>query len=305
VGNAGRSSRRHRIAGERAARLRTRAWCGSAERSAFRFSAETAMAQVTQAPAKTMAQISAKTLRKDQWWRQPAINGIFLGLAVIYLTWASLVNKDYYAAPYISPLYSPCLATTCTPGAGFHWIPWLSALTPAIIIIGGPMGFRFTCYYYRKAYYRAFWQAPAACAVREPHSKYTGETRIPLILQNLHRYFFYIALIFNLILTADVVFAFRNAGGQWGHMGLGTLVLIANAGLLWLYSLSCHACRHITGGRLKHFSKHPVRYKAWTLVSKLNAKHMQLAWISLGFVLVTDLYIRLVAAGVFADPRFF
>ena len=62
-------------------------------------------------------------------------------------------------------------------------------------------------------------------------------------------------------------------------MGLGTLVLLVNAALLWLYSLSCHACRHATGGRLKHFSKHPVRYWMWTQVSKLNAKHMQFAWI--------------------------
>ena len=263
------------------------------------------MTQVTQAPVKTRAQITATTLRRDQWWRQPAVTGGFLAIAVIYLTWASLVNKDYYAAPYISPLYSPCLATTCVKGSGFHWIPWLSWLAPAVIIIGGPTGFRLTCYYYRKAYYRAFWQAPTACAVREPHAKYTGETRLPLILQNLHRYFFYIALIFNVILTIDAVLGFRNAAGQWGHMGLGTLVLIGNAGLLWLYSLSCHACRHITGGRLKHFSKHPIRYKAWTLVSRLNSKHMQLAWISLGWVLVTDLYIRLVASGAFADPRFF
>jgi hypothetical protein len=263
------------------------------------------MTQVTQAPDKTRAQIASKTLRKDDWWRQPAITAAFLGIVVIYLTWASLVNADYFWKPYISPLYSPCLATNCTPGAGFHWIPWLSALTPAIIIIGGPMGFRFTCYYYRKAYYRAFWQSPAACGVREPHAKYTGETRLPLILQNVHRYFFYIALIFNVVLTADAVFAFRNHAGQWGHMGLGTLVLIVNAALLWLYSLSCHACRHITGGRLKHFSKHPVRYKAWTLVSKLNAKHMQFAWISLGFVLFTDLYIRLVASGTITDLRFF
>jgi hypothetical protein len=88
-------------------------------------------------------------------------------------------------------------------------------------------------------------------------------------------------------------------------MGLGTLVLIANAVLLWLYSLSCHACRHVTGGRLKHFSKHPVRYWMWTQVSRLNAKHMQLAWISLAWVLITDLYIRLVASGAFSDPRFF
>ncbi len=263
------------------------------------------MTQVTQAPAKTRAQIESKTLRRDNWRRQPAINAIGLGVVVVYLTWASLVNADYFWKPYISPLYSPCLATTCTPGAGLHWIPWVAWLTPAIIIIGGPMGFRFTCYYYRKAYYRSFWRAPEACAVREPHARYTGETRAPLILQNVHRYFFFIALAFNVILTADAVLAFQNHRGQWGHMGLGTLVLIVNAALLWIYSLSCHACRHITGGRLKHFSKHPVRYRAWTLVSKLNTRHMQYAWVSLFWVLFTDLYIRLVASGAITDPRFF
>ena len=84
-------------------------------------------------------------------------------------------------------------------------------------------------------------------------------------------------------------------------MGLGTLVLLANATLLWLYSLSCHSCRHIVGGRLNHFSAHPLRYRAWTLVSRLNARHMQLAWISLVGVALTDLYVRLLATG--ADHR--
>ena len=114
-----------------------------------------------------------------------------------------------------------------------------------------------------------------------------------------------IAIVFNVILSIDAVTAFRNHSAQWGHMGLGTLILLANATLLWLYSLSCHACRHAVGGRLKHFSKHPVRYWMWTQVSKLNAKHMQFAWISLGWVLFTDLYIRLVASGAISDPRFF
>ncbi len=209
---------------------------------------------------------------------------------------------------YLTPFYSPCVSGECVPGSSAlgHWWPAIPPIIPyAAVALIFVLGFRTTCYYYRRAYYRAFWRSPAACAVREPHAKYTGETRIPLILQNLHRYFFYIALAFNVILTADAVVAFKNAQGQWGHMSLGTLVLLGNAALLWLYSLSCHACRHITGGRLKHFSKHPVRYKAWTLVSKLNAKHMEFAWVSLGFVCLTDLYIRLVAAGVFKNPTFF
>jgi hypothetical protein len=75
--------------------------------------------------------------------------------------------------------------------------------------------------------------------------------------------------------------------------------------LLWGYTLGCHSCRHITGGRLKNFSKHPVRYWFWTKVSQLNGRHMQLAWITLGTLMLTDLYILLVASGAFPDPRIF
>ena len=259
------------------------------------------MTQVTQGPAKTRAQIQAKTLRTDPWYRSPRVTATGLTIIVLYLLFASFANTDYIFGSYISPLYSPCLATTCTPSdSSFFLVPWLTWLTPAIIIIGGPLGFRFTCYYYRKAYYRAFWRSPAACAVAEPHARYRGESRLPLIIQNVHRYFFWIAIAFNIFLTYDAVVAFKNPyTGAWGHFGVGTLMLVVNAILLWIYSVSCHACRHITGGRLKHFSKHPVRYKAWTVVSRLNNYHMQFAWVSLTWVTLTDLYIRLAAAGVF------
>ena len=98
---------------------------------------------------------------------------------------------------------------------------------------------------------------------------------------------------------------FRNPAGQWGHMGVGTLVLLINAALLWLYTASCHSCRHIMGGKLKHFSKHPLRYKGWTLVSKLNHKHMLFAWVSLFGVALADAYVALVANGTFSNPTFF
>src|SRR3984893_5974469 len=262
------------------------------------------MTQTPVAPNRTRAQIKESTLRRDHWWRQPAINAAALGVVVIYLTWASLINSDYFWKPYISPLYSPCLATTCVKGSGFDWIPWLTWLTPAIIIIGGPMGVPLTCYYYRRAYYRAFWRAPAACAVREPHATYTGETRFPLIMQNLHRYFFYLVILISILNTYDLAEAFRGPDGNFG-LGLGTLIMLVNVVLLWAYTLSCHSCRHITGGRLRNFSKHPVRYWAWTKISWLNARHMQLAWVTLGTLMLTDLYILLVASGAFSDPRIF
>jgi hypothetical protein len=254
------------------------------------------------------AKIPQPTLRTDRYWVAPLITFVVFLAFIAYATFRAFQNDYYYAAPYISPFYSPCIANNCVPmpGAGeVHFIgPWWG-LSPALLILIVPLGFRMTCYYYRKAYYRAFWQSPTACAVAEPHEKYSGETRFPLIFQNAHRYFFALASIFNVILTWDAILGFRDASGAWGHMGLGTLVLLANATLLWLYTASCHSCRHIMGGKLKHFSKHPVRYKAWQLVSRLNGRHMQLAWVSLFGVAFADLYVWLVAAGVFSDPRFF
>jgi hypothetical protein len=156
-----------------------------------------------------------------------------------------------------------------------------------------------TCYYYRKAYYRAFWLSPPACAVAEPHKTYTGETRFPLVAQNVHRYAWYFAVVFAGILTWDAVLGF-DFGGSFG-IGVGSAVLLVNAALIWGYTLGCHSCRHITAGRINSFSKHPVRYKFWGFVSKLNGKHMQWAWASLVWVAVSDLYIRLVANGTFHD----
>ena len=99
--------------------------------------------------------------------------------------------------------------------------------------------------------------------------------------------------------------AFREEHENWGHMGLGTVFFLINMVLIWLYTLSCHSCRHTVGGRLRHFSKHPIRYRVWTLVSKLNVQHAQYAWVSLFSVALIDLYIYLLATGAFDDPRFF
>ncbi|MFF3936489.1 hypothetical protein [Streptomyces phaeofaciens] len=254
------------------------------------------------------AAIAASHLRTDRWWLAPAATAAGLLAFIVYSTWRAFANADYYAAPYVSPFYSPCLAENCDtmragPNAELFGGWW--GISPAIIILIFPLGFRLTCYYYRKAYYRSFWASPPACAVAEPHAKYTGETRFPLILQNIHRYFFYAAIVVAGILTYDTVLAFRDEHYNWGHMGLGTLVFLVNITLIWAYTISCHSCRHIVGGKLKHFSRHPVRYRAWQFVGRLNARHMLLAWASLVSVALADFYVYLLASGVFDDPRFF
>lgn len=256
-------------------------------------------------PAPRRAAIAARHLRTDRWWLQPLITVVVLLSFVVYSTFRAFQNAYYFAEPYISPFYSPCITTGCEGDTFPEFFTGPSFISPAIYILVIPLGLRATCYYYRKAYYRSFWLSPPACAVGEPHKRYTGESRPPLLIQNLHRYALYGALVFNVILTYDAILGFRDETGEWGHMGLGTLILLANAGLLWLYSLSCHSCRHIVGGRLNHFSKHPLRYKLWTQVSRLNGSHAKFAWLSLFSVAIADAYVFLLATGTIDDLRFF
>jgi len=250
----------------------------------------------------TRARIGAKTLRSDRWWLAPLATFTVFSAFVAYATFRAFWGHDYFAEPYLSPFYSPCLGD-CVEGASDFGQPFAGfPLSAALIILIFPLGFRLTCYYYRKAYYRSFWLSPPACAVAEPRARYTGETRLPLILQNVHRYFFYAALVISVINSYDAIVAFHSPGGF--GFGLGNVILVVNVILLWIYTLSCHSCRHVTGGRLKHFSKHPVRYRIWTFISKLNTRHMQFAWITLGTLIITDCYIMLVASGTISDLRF-
>ena len=239
----------------------------------------------------------------------PLVTATVLGAFVLYTTVRLFMRDHYWVGEYqyLTPLYSPCLSDSCAPGSSHFGTPLPAfplALPLAIMIFPILAGFRASCYYYRKAGYRAFLLSPPGCAVAEPAKKYTGETRFPLVLQNLHRYFFYLASALLLINTYDAVLAFFPADGGFG-VGLGSIILLVNVTMLWLYSLSCHACRHIFGGRLKHFSKHPLQYWFWTKLSTLNGRHMQFAWTSLITVMLTDFYIVAVSAGWVADLRLF
>jgi hypothetical protein len=255
--------------------------------------------------------IAAAHLRKDAWWALPVTVVIVLGSFIIYSTWAAFQNAHYYAAPYLSPFYSPCLTRSCahpTFGAGMPdvWLPIIGIVSPALLILGGPGLFRLTCYYYRKAYYRSFWLSPAACAVRDAGSGYTGETRFPLILQNFHRYTWYVAIFFIVVLAWDALLAFRfpapDGTTRFG-IGVGTLVMWINVILLAGYTFSCHSCRHVCGGHINEFSKAPTRYALWRGITRLNERHPMFAWLSLFSVGLTDLYIRLVSMGVIRDLR--
>ena len=171
-----------------------------------------------------------------------------------------------------------------------------------------PAGFRLTCYYYRGAYYKAFWGDPPACAVGEPRKSYRGEEKLPLIIQNVHRYFLYLALLFIVFLSLDVWKALWWEAPSGGHelgVGVGTLVLALNTVLLGGYTLGCHSLRHLVGGRKDEISKSPVQHGCYRCVSALNRKHMLWAWCSLFSVGLSDVYVRLCSMGILTDVRIF
>ncbi len=243
-----------------------------------------------------------ETTRRDRWWIQPALVFAALSAFIVYSTWAAFQGEYYTSGPYLSPFYSPVLFGD-PPHALFGgkpsvWPGWL-LFSPALLILWAPAGFRVTCYYYRGAYYKAFWADPPACAVGEPRKGYIGESGWPLKIQNIHRYFLYLALLFLVFLAWDAVRAFWF-DGHFG-IGVGSLVLTLNVVLLSSYTLGCHSFRHLVGGRLNRISESPVCYKAYQCSSALNRRHQLFAWASLFMVGFSDLYVRMCAMGIWRD----
>jgi hypothetical protein len=251
-----------------------------------------------------------ETMRRDRWWVQPAIVLTILSSFIVYATWAAFQGRHYAYGPYLSPFYSPELFGD-SPHAWFgprpEWWPGWLVFSPALLILPFPGLFRVTCYYYRGAYYKAFWADPPACAVGEPRQRYRGEAAFPLIVQNIHRYFLYVALVFLAVLTYDVYQALWFTDPATGRtefgIGVGTLVLAANVTLLAGYTLGCHSMRHVVGGYLDRLSRSPVRQRAYDCSSCLNRAHMRWAWTSLFSVAFADLYVRLCSMGVWSDWR--
>ena len=251
-----------------------------------------------------------ETTRPDAWWVQPL--AVFAGLSafIVYSTWAAFQGTHYHFGPYLSPFYSPEIFGD-SPHALFGpkpgwWPSWLP-FSPALLILWIPAGFRTTCYYYRGAYYKSFWADPPSCAVGEPRKTYLGENSLPLILQNIHRYFLYLALLFILLLAHDVWKAlwFADAAGKTSFgIGVGTLVLAVNVCLLGGYTFGCHSLRHLVGGGHDELSCAPTCQNAWRCVSSLNRRHQLWAWMSLFWVGFSDAYVRLCAMGVWHDVRF-
>ena len=275
------------------------------------------------------------TNRVDAWWVEPLATALGLVLFFGYLTLRAFNGTHVWFPPYISPAVAPPLFTPVSgyPGAvpvDHAWLgafpPWWPSFvpeSPAFFLPALMIGFRFTCYYYRGAYYKAFLLTPPSCAVRGPRRHYRGET-VLFLFQNLHRYTLYCALFMLVCLWWEAAAAFV-LDGRFG-IGLGTVMMVVNAALLSAYALGCHSWRHLIGGRADCFScgrarrspprtrtarsvwqtgLTPVRYSAryglWKGSSWLNGKHMLFAWCSLVWVALTDAYIYLLSTGAIRD----
>ena len=250
-----------------------------------------------------------QTMRRDAWWAQPLLTFTVLGAFVVYATWAAFQGEHYEFGPYLSPFYSPLLF-----GEGPHswfgpkpgWWPAALPFSAALLILWAPGGFRFTCYYYRGAYYKAFWADPPSCAVGEPRKNYLGERSFPLILQNIHRYFLYLAI---LSCSSWPTTSGRRCGSPTRRGRRRSASASArssspsNTVLLSCYTLGCHSFRHLVGGVLDQFSRHPARLKLYDAANCLNCRHMKFAWASLFSVALADLYVRLCSMGVLTDWR--
>ena len=265
---------------------------------------------VSTAPVRLTVRRFGETTRQDAWWIQPLV--VFLGLStfLVYSTWAAFQNSHYTYGPYLSPFYSPVLFGDA-PHAWFgpkpaSWPGWLP-FSPALLILPIPGLFRLTCYYYRGAYYKAFWMDPPSCTVGEPRKSYWGEQSFPLVMQNAHRYMLFMSLAVLVILWYDAVTAFwfadpATGAGHFG-IGVGSLVLTANCVLLSSYLFGCHTLRHVVGGCVDQLSKAPLGLTCYSCVIGLNRRHMFWAWCSLVSVGFSDLYVRLCSMGVWSDVR--
>jgi hypothetical protein len=230
------------------------------------------------------------TQRQDAWWASWLGTAGGLGLLGLYAFFSAEMGLGKWG-PYLSPFYSPeCLQLHFL--AKYH-------LPIAVIPLASIIAFRGTCYYYRKAYYRAFFADPAGCAVGEARNEYAGETKWPWLVQNFHRYFMYLATLCLIVLWWDTLCAFFP--GLQGHpeygkfnFGLGSIVMLLDVVLLTGYTLGCHSLRHLIGGKNDCMSCAPSRYAGWKSATKFNEKHMQWAWASLFFVC----YIRLGGLGI-------
>ena len=135
--------------------------------------------------------------------------------------------------------------------------------------------FRLTCYYYRGAYYKAFWADPPACTVGEPRSTYLGERSFRSSCRTCIATSLYLALLFILVLAHDVWKAMwftdpatgqRSRSDRRRHAGAGGECCSASRLHFWL-SLAATSRRWISRISSRN---HPLVIAAYACVGLLQ-----------------------------------
>ncbi len=244
----------------------------------------------------------ASAWKRLPWWVEPMTVVLVLSFFGLYSFVAIALFPGTFQQ-FVSPFYSPEVPLP-------NWMPGF--VTAPMLVLWIPLGFRATCYYYRKAYYRAFFWDPPACrtdvqqkdrfwAGKNAAEGYRGE-RALFVWNNIHRYFLYASIIVVLFLWYE---AFRTLFGAQGfQVSVGSLLWFLNIVLLSAYTFSCHSFRHLIGGNKDCYSclrGGEARRKTYNFVSRLNLQHPQWAWLSLFSLLAMDVYLRLMQAGVITD----
>jgi hypothetical protein len=253
------------------------------------------MADVVQLPVLEKSQSRFENDRSDTWWLMPVLQGAYLLFFVLYAFWAVVIDfSDFKTtigdATFVSPFFNPDIDVS--------W--WPEGLSPGLILIWAPVGFRATCYYARKVYYRSFFWDPPGCAISEAKAydgEYLGENKLPYIINNVHRYFFYAAFILATFHAIEFFNLVLEGGFSTSKGAIATTILGVDAVFLALYVLSCHSCKHIVGGSQNRVSGSIVRkfrHSIWKRVKQLNVNHHAWFWLSLTTILIADLYIRFV-----------
>ncbi|MEX1295637.1 MAG: succinate dehydrogenase, partial [Candidatus Limnocylindrales bacterium] len=232
-----------------------------------------------------------------RWAIRPMLIAGGLALFILYATWSAVFAIPYFGFEYTAQGYhSPFFGIDL--GGALSLPAWLS---PAILVLWIQVLFRGTCYYFRGAYYKAFFLDPPSCAVGEPsiHRRFAMENKFPFILQNAHRFALYLAFIPLVVLWWDLIVSMSH-DGQF-RLGLGVFLIAADAIFVSLYVGSCHSFRHLVGGSMDCFSctaYTETRHGIWKWVSRLNVRHGTWAWLSLGSIVAVDLYVRALALDI-------
>ena len=150
------------------------------------------------APVRLTVRRFGETGRRDAWWIQPLV--VFLGLVDLprLRDVGGVPGRALHATGRISRRStlrkSSARRRTAGSDPGRRPGPPGCRFRRRCSSCRSPAFFRLTCYYYRGAYYKAFWADPPSCTVGEPRSSYWGENSFPLILQNVHRYMLFLSL---------------------------------------------------------------------------------------------------------------